>query len=104
LCRTDAAGLTLQSGQAVEVNQLVEAYPNQCCIPRSAINDFTPILRIDNSNGNCFVSNDQNCNTFIPSESFPATFEYIYVCGQQCPPGGCNTEVVEQINGGEGTP
>jgi hypothetical protein len=72
----------------VDLKQLQQQYNGQCCLPRSAINDFTPILRIDNSNGNYFVSIDPNCNAPLDSRSFPAEFDFIHVC-DHCPPGGC---------------
>jgi hypothetical protein len=100
--------VTLQSGLVVDLSKLQQQYQGQCCLPRSAINDFTPILRIDNSNGNYFVSNDPNCNTPLDSRSFPAEFDFIHVC-DQCPPGGCfnggaagaGSQTTIIINGGD---
>jgi hypothetical protein len=102
------AGLTLQSGLVVDISKLQQQYQGQCCLPRSAVNDFTPIMRIDNSNGNYFVSNDPNCNTPLDSRSFPAAFDFIHVC-DQCPPGGCfdgaaagaGSQTTIIINGGD---
>lgn len=93
-------GLTLQSGQVVDINKLAQEYQGQCCLPRTVINDYTPIVRLDNSNGNYFVSNDPSCNGPVTSDLFPAMFEYIHVC-DQCPPGGCYQDQVTVINGGK---
>lgn len=97
-CCALLAGLTLQSGQVVDLKKLAQQYQGQCCLPRNIINDFTPIVRLDNSDGNYFVSNDPSCSSAIDSNLFPSTFEYVHVC-DQCSSGGCNQAGV--INGGK---
>lgn len=60
--------------------QLSQQYQGQCCLPRSVINDFSPILRLENSNGNYFVSMDPSCNSPLTSDLYPVMFDYIHVC------------------------
>eukprot|EP00775_Hariotina_reticulata_P012121 gene12121-12260_t len=86
---SDGPSMTLQSGMVVSFNAVAQLYPGQCCLPRSILNEYTPILRLDNSDGKVFVSNDPACSTPITSNYYPAMFEYMYVCTESCPPGGC---------------
>jgi len=88
--------MTLQSGQVVSFKELANLYQGECCLPRSIINDYTPIIRLDNSNGKVFVSTDPSCGTVITSNFYPAMFEYVYVCVDSCPPGGCLADRQEQ--------
>lgn len=83
-------GLTLQSGLIVTRAQLQESYPDVCCLPRAALRDLTPVVRVDGSDGTFYVSNDAQCAAPITAAVYPATFEYISVCGG-CPPGGCTS-------------
>lgn len=64
-----------------------EIYPNKCCLPRAVLNDFSPVLRVDGSDGAFFVSNDAQCAQPIPAAAYPAMFEYIRVCAGS-PSGG----------------
>eukprot|EP00775_Hariotina_reticulata_P010832 gene10832-10989_t len=69
-------GMTLQSGQVVSFNRLAELYPGQCCLPRSIINDYTPIVRLDNSNNKVFVANDPEWVTLVQSGGFCDPYDY----------------------------
>jgi hypothetical protein len=72
--------MTLQSGMVVDFSQLQESYQGQCCLPRSVVNDASAVMRMDNSGGAFFVTNDPTCASPIPSSTYPASFEYISIC------------------------
>lgn len=93
--------MTLQSGLVVNLQQLQQEYQGQCCLPRSVITDFTPVVRCDNTAGRYFVSNDPSCSGAIPSSMYPAMYEYIWVCGDGCPAGGCYAGDYGPVDGGE---
>jgi hypothetical protein len=98
LLRFLAAGITLQSGLVVDLQQLQQQYQGQCCLPRSVLNDNSALLRIDNSDGRFFVSMDPSCSTPLTSDVYPAMFEYISVGCTTSSSSGGTTYV---INGGE---
>lgn len=77
------AGMTLQSGMVIDFKQLQESYSGQCCLPRTILNDYSPVMRIDNSEGMYYVTSDPACaaESAIPSTTYPASFEYIRLCG-----------------------
>ncbi|KAF8065558.1 hypothetical protein HT031_003159 [Scenedesmus sp. PABB004] len=88
---------TLMSGQVVNLNVLYKDFGGECCLPASVLGDSSPIVSLKNSDGKFFVSNDAGCGSPILASSYPATFNFIYVCGAApsagCPPGGCYTNV-----------
>jgi hypothetical protein len=43
--------MTLQSGKVVDIHKLVDTAQGTCCLPRSAIGDDSPIVRMEGSNG-----------------------------------------------------
>jgi hypothetical protein len=77
--------MTLQSGMVVDFTQLQESYQGQCCLPRAVLNDASAVMRMDNSGGAFFVSNDPTCSRPIPSSMYPASFEYISICAATAP-------------------
>lgn len=79
LCCCRAAGITLQSGLVVDLAQLQQQYPGQCCLPRSVLADNSAVLRMDNSDGRYFVSMDPSCSSPLTSDVYPVMFEYIAV-------------------------
>lgn len=93
-------GITLQSGAVINLVELQQQYPGQCCLPRSVLNDQTPVVRMDGSNGNFFIASDEGCNNPVTNDVYPAMFESIHVC-DACPPGGCYSAPTYQFNGGE---
>jgi hypothetical protein len=96
-CLPSAAGITLQSGLVVDLNQLQQQYQGQCCLPRSVLNDNSALLRIDNSNGRFFVSMDPSCATPLASDVYPVMFEYISV---GCTASSSSSSSTYVINGG----
>jgi hypothetical protein len=94
-----SAGITLQSGLVVDLQQLQQQYQGQCCLPRSVLNDNSALLRIDNSDGRYFVSLDPSCATPLTSDVYPVVFEYIAVgCTATSSSGSSGNTYV--INGG----
>lgn len=90
------ADMTLMSGQVIALKELYKATNWTCCIPRSTLGDYTPIVRMDDSKGQYYVTADPDCKTDpIPSSSYPANFEAIWACGK-CDGGKC-----PQVDGGE---
>lgn len=81
--------MTQQDGKVTDLNQLRLAQKGKCCVPRSVLGSDTPIIRMDNSRGAYFVTDDPTCGKSISSSAYPTTFSYIYLCGQ-CK-GGCPT-------------
>jgi hypothetical protein len=77
--------MTLQSGMVADFTKLQESYQGQCCLPRSVLNDASAVMRVDNSAGAFFVSNDPTCASPIPSSMYPASFEYISICAAPAP-------------------
>ncbi|WIA29996.1 hypothetical protein OEZ86_000094 [Tetradesmus obliquus] len=71
--------ITLQSGLVVDLAQLQQQYPGQCCLPRSVLADNSAVLRMDNSDGRYFVSMDPSCSSPLTSDVYPVMFEYIAV-------------------------
>lgn len=93
--------MTLQSGLVVNILQLQQEYQGQCCLPRSVLNDYTPVIRFDNTDGKYYVSNDASCSNAITNSMYPAMYEYVWVCADSCPPGGCYDGNYGAVDGGE---
>lgn len=93
-----AADMTLMSGQVVALNELYNAAQKACCIPQSTLGDYTPIVRMDSSNGQFYATSDPDCKTApVTAESYPATYRAIWACGK-CQNGKCPA-----VDGGERT-
>ena len=83
--------MTLMSGQVIALNELYKASNGKCCIPRSTLGDYTPIVRMDGSQGKYYVTSDPDCKTGpLLSTSYPINYEAIWMCGK-CEGGKCPT-------------
>uniref|UniRef100_A0A383VFQ6 Uncharacterized protein n=1 Tax=Tetradesmus obliquus TaxID=3088 RepID=A0A383VFQ6_TETOB len=89
--------MTLQSGMVVDFSKLQESYTGQCCLPRSVLNDASAVMRMDNSGGSFFVSNDPACASPIPSSVYPASFEYISICAAPTPAAAPDTAATDDL-------
>lgn len=81
------ADMTLLSGQVVDLARLAaEATAanasSSCCIPITAVGDFSPIVRMDGSGGRFYVTTDPDCRDVITASAYPAAWRYVYVCGR----------------------
>lgn len=84
-----AADMTLMSGQVIALNELYKASNYSCCIRRSTLGDYTPIVRMDGSQGQYYVTADPDCKTApVQTEAYPATYEAVWACGK-CDGGKC---------------
>lgn len=85
-----AADMTLMSGQVIALWELYKASNWTCCIPRSTLGDYTPIVRMDDSKGQYYVTADPDCKTApITADAYPIDYEAIWACnkceGDDCP-------------------
>lgn len=95
--------MTLLSGHIVDLAQLANASAasnrtNKCCVPASAVGDFSPIVRMDGSGGRFYVTSDPDCRDIITASAYPASFRYIYVCGR------CTGATCDVYDGGAAQP
>lgn len=68
------------SGQTININQLYTEYGGECCLSRTVLGDWSPITYM-RGGGRFFVTNSANCASPIAASAYPATFDYVYVCG-----------------------
>lgn len=77
--------MTLMSGQVINLWELYKANNWSCCIPQSFLGDYTPIVQMQGSKGQYYVTTDQQCKDnkqIIPSAAYPATYQAIWACGK----------------------
>lgn len=78
------ADMTLMSGQVIDLAELYKATGWKCCIPVSFLGDYTPVVRIDGSNGQYYATGDPECKDqqqVVPAAAYPATYKAIWACG-----------------------
>jgi hypothetical protein len=76
----------------------VQAANWSCCVPRSVLGDATPVVRIDESQGQYYVTADPDCKSAIASDAYPSTYQAIWMCGN------CTGDDCVPADGGEAGP
>lgn len=74
--------------QVINLPELYKAANGSCCVPRSVLGDYTPLVRMDGSGGKFYATADPDCKRSIEASAYPTMYQAIWMCGK-CEGGKC---------------